>query len=82
MAHDVLAAARALRDELDAAGHQSWSRAIDDAIAGGSTGTEILMRLRSVLTRIAGAVHEDSPMTATRARAIETEVTGILTGSR
>lgn len=82
MAYDAFAAARALRDELDAAGHQNWSREIDDAIAGGSTGTEILMRLRSVLTRLAPGVHAGSPETAARARAIETEVNGILTEGR
>ncbi|WZH38262.1 MAG: hypothetical protein PIR02_06235 [Microbacterium enclense] len=82
MAYDVLTAARALRDELDAAAHHNWSREIDDAIAGGSTGTEILMRLRGVLTRLAPAVHQDRPAIAARAHAIEAEITGILGGSR
>jgi hypothetical protein len=82
MTDDVPSAAQELRDELDAAAHQYWSREIDDAIAGGSTGTEILMRLRSVLTRLAPAVHQDRPAIAARARAIAAEITGILGGSR
>ena len=42
---DYIAEARAIRDALGN-DHSDWRRRIDDAIAAGSTGTEILMAIR------------------------------------
>lgn len=39
---DAAALARSVRDE----GFPDWGRALEDAVAGGCTGTEILMALR------------------------------------
>jgi hypothetical protein len=78
MAYDVYAAARALRDELDSSGHRDWSGEIQDAVEGGSTGTEILMRLRWVVTRLASALHAESPRAAAQAREIETEINRLI----
>jgi|GEM_PF-5922258 len=53
---DYIAEARDIRDELgeDLA---EWKARIDDAIAGGSTGTEILMAVRWNLAEMLKAKH-------------------------
>ena len=46
---DYYASARAMAIQLFERGEFDWSRAIEDAIEGGSTATEILMHVRFVL---------------------------------
>jgi hypothetical protein len=53
---DLYGVARALGVELWDAGHPEWSRRIDDIVAGGATGTEILMGLRGLLGELLGEV--------------------------
>ena len=48
---DFIAEARSIRDDLDDE-HYEWGVRIDDAITGGSTGTEILMMLRWTLAEL------------------------------
>ena len=49
---DPYQAARTIATELFERGEFDWSRQIEDAIAGGSTSTEILMMLRHTLRLI------------------------------
>jgi hypothetical protein len=45
-------AARLIEEQLSQAGCHDWALQIDDAIEGGSSASEILLRLRSTLTQI------------------------------
>ncbi len=49
---DYYASAQAIAAQLFERGEFDWSREIEDAIEGGSTATEILMRVRFVLRRL------------------------------
>jgi hypothetical protein len=49
---DYYASAQAIAVRLFERGEFDWSREIEDAIEGGSTATEILMRIRFVLQRL------------------------------
>jgi hypothetical protein len=49
---DYYASAQAIAARLFERGEFGWSREIEDAIDGGSTATEILMRVRSVMQRL------------------------------
>ncbi len=44
--------ARLIEEKLSDAGRPDWALMIDDAIEGGSTASDILIRLRSALTQI------------------------------
>ena len=52
---DYYASARTIATHLFERGEFDWSREIEDAIAGGSTGTEILMRVRFALQSLLGS---------------------------
>ncbi len=49
---DYYAEARAIATSLFEQGQSYWGDKIEDAIAGGATGTEILMRLRFTLREL------------------------------
>ncbi|MEP7034123.1 MAG: hypothetical protein ABI662_01010 [Dermatophilaceae bacterium] len=44
--------ARLIEEALSEAGRPDWAQLIDDAIEGGSSASDILVRLRDVLTQI------------------------------
>lgn len=44
--------ARLIEEQLSEAGRPDWALQIDDAIEGGSTAADILIRLRRALTQI------------------------------
>jgi hypothetical protein len=50
--YDFYAVANSIADNLAAHGLDGWKLRIDDAIAAGSTGTEILMALRWVFRQL------------------------------
>ena len=50
--YDHHAVAVRIMDELDRIGCFDWKKRLDDAIAGGSTGTEILFSLRGNLVNM------------------------------
>jgi hypothetical protein len=52
---DYYAQAREIASALSESGHPEWSNQIEEAIAGGSTATEILMRIRFVLREASDA---------------------------
>jgi hypothetical protein len=51
-AFDYIASARSIRDALIGEDLETCRERIDDAIASGSTGTEILMALRWILSEL------------------------------
>jgi hypothetical protein len=74
---DLYANARTIATELFERGEFDWSRRIEDAIAGGSTSTEILMRVRHCLRELleAGVA---SPTEETQARSLFTQIDDLL----
>jgi hypothetical protein len=49
---DNYASARTIAKQLFEQGELDWSRELEDAITGGSTATEMLMRVRFTLQRL------------------------------
>ena len=66
MAHDLISDARRLAQALDSDGLTGRSRGIEDVIAGGATGSEILMGLRWHVREVLDA---DRASAATRRQA-------------
>lgn len=52
MVADIYADAESLKKLLEVQGLAEWARRVEDIVAGGSTGTEILMGLRWVTKQI------------------------------
>ena len=63
---DFYASAQAIAAQLFERGEFDWSREIEEAVEGGSTTTEILMRVRFVLRRLllSGVASESEAATA------------------
>lgn len=74
---DYYASARTIATQLFERGEFDWSREIEDAIAGGSTTTEILMRVRFALQGLlrSGCAIDDEAMAA---QSLVVELDGVL----
>jgi hypothetical protein len=74
---DLYGDARTIATELFERGEFEWSRRIEDAVSGGSTSTEILMRVRHCLRELldAGVV---SAIEETQARSLVTHIDHLL----
>jgi len=69
---DYYASAQAIATQLFERGEFDWSGQIEDAIESGSTATEILMRLRSVVQNLlASGVANDREIGAAKALVIQ-----------
>jgi hypothetical protein len=79
MGRDYYAEARALAVRLNDVDHQSWSRALTDAIDEGATGTEILMRLRWQLDQLLASEVELKSDVRTEAKSLRNAIDCALT---
>lgn len=66
---DLYASSARLADALAAAGHDGWAEELVDVLRAGTTGSEVVMGLRWVLTRLAESGEVDAT-TATRVRGL------------
>lgn len=75
---DIYADTRRFADNLTAAGVLAWPQRLRDAIAAGSTGTEIVMGIRWTLTQMLSAVPSLPVNLVEQARRIIEEASALL----
>lgn len=75
---DLYAEVEQLVRDLSAQGHTRWSEELHDVLRGGATGSEIVMGIRWVLTRMSDSGEVGEPETAARARELAAQATRAL----
>lgn len=78
MAQDYYQDANTLAETLRSEGLVEWSRALEDAMAAGSTATEILMALRWVTNELLSEGPSLSFIARKRAKALLVSLDGVL----